>query len=135
MRQVAPVFPSKYLPSARISFAPTRRLALAGLAVAGLWGCATSEFAPRSDAPAYPAYKGEVELLESFPAPGTYEQLGVITVEVAGFSYATTGTGKLRKAAAARGANAVVLQGKERQVRDAAGHERSILAGWAIRRR
>ena len=93
-----------------------------------LVGCATGEFRGRSSAPAFPPYKGEVRLLERFPASGTFERLGVVTVKVGVVQYANTLTNKLKKTAAARGANAVVLQGKARET-----SEGSILAGWAIR--
>jgi len=98
-----------------------------------LAGCARSEYRAESQAPSFPPYEGKVELLESFPPAGTYDRLGVVTVEVYALSYSDTLTKKITGEAAARGANAVVLQGKVRTRRDAQGHETEILAGWAIR--
>lgn len=98
-----------------------------------LVACANSDFRGESQAPQYPPYKGEVALLEKFPSPGSFERLGVITVKSHGISYDTTLADKISKDAAARGANAVVLQGKVRSRRDGDGHEVNVLAGWAIR--
>lgn len=98
-------------------------------------GCASGEFRGETGATVYPPYQGSVELLEKFPPKGTYDRLGIITVEVNGVSYEDTLTDRMKKEAAARGANAVVLQGKERSGRDGAGHLTGILAGWAIRRK
>lgn len=110
------------------------RLSAAVLTVTILGGCASSEFHPEGNGPVLPAYQGEVALLGAFPKPGTYRNLGIVMVKVYGISYPGSLERKMRKVAAGRGADAVVLQGKRQTRRDAEGHETEILAGWAIRR-
>ena len=105
------------------------------LAVLWLAACTSSEFRPESQAPDYPPYQGEVKLLEVFPPAGTYVRLGVVTVEAGGIAYGDTLTEKIAEVAAARGADAVVLQDKQRDRRDRSGRTTSVLAGWAIRTR
>ena len=110
--------------------------AVFGLIALTLTACvSSSNYRGESSAPTYPPYKGEVAILEKFPPRGTYERLGVITVRTEGVSYANTLRNRMRKEVAARGGNAVVLQGKEREGRDGNGHLYGILAGWAIRQR
>jgi hypothetical protein len=100
-----------------------------GLAV----GCVKEDYRGESQAPTLAPYRGDVAFLDSFPRAGSFRRLGVITVETYGFSYEDTLTVQIKKSAAARGANAVVLQAKERTITDSKGRNRSVLAGWAIR--
>lgn len=93
-----------------------------------LAGCSTGEFRGRSDAPTYPPYKGNVRVLERLPQAGTYERLGIVMARAGTVSYGDTLIKRLKKTAATRGANAIVLQGQERDTIDG-----TMLAGWAIR--
>ncbi len=99
-----------------------------------LAGCATSEFR-ESQAPKYPPYEGRVELLESRPAPGSYELLGVVMVRGVGFTSDERMYNQLKALAAERGANAVIPQGEIKNRRNTEGGEERRLAGYAIRRR
>ena len=49
-------------------------------AVVLLNACSSSSFAPTPSAAVRPAYDGEVKILRSYPAEGTYEHLGIVSV-------------------------------------------------------
>ena len=89
-----------------------------------LGGCAVLGGDPEAEA---------VEVLEAFPPRDRYQALGVVTAKTHGFFYENTLMGRLKAAAAERGANAIVLQGAVRQMRDARGHASQEAAAWAIR--
>jgi hypothetical protein len=103
--------------------AAARALVLACLVVGG---CAGFGRDPAAEA---------VEVLEQFPPREQWQHLGVVTAWVYGFSYETSLMDRLKEAAAERGANAVVLQGEPRELRDARGHVTQEVAAWAIRLR
>lgn len=109
-----------------------RILALIALTVV-LAGCASSEFT-QSSAQKYPPFEGEVELLQTRPAPGSYELLGVVMVRGVGLTSDERMYKQLRELAAERGADAVIPQGEIRNRRTTEGGEERRFAGYAIRR-
>jgi hypothetical protein len=100
---------------------------------AALGGCASQEF-KQSGLQTYPPYEGEVTQLDKLPAPGSYILLGVVVVR----GVALTGNDEmyeqLKEQAAARGADAVVPQGKIKDRPTHEGGEQRRLAGYAILR-
>lgn len=95
--------------------------------------CTTSEFTPSQGAHGLPPYEGPVDVLEALPPRGEYQHLGVVIVDGAPFSSEKSLLKALKAAAAERGGNAVVLQGKARVTRNMQGG-RSQLGGTVIRR-
>ena len=108
-----------------------RGLVLAVLA-ALLLGCTTVEFNAASDAPSLAPYRGEVKVLRQLPAAGPYRRIGVVLVRGVRITEADSMLEDMKEAAAKRGADTVVLQGKLRS-RETGGGEDKTLAAWAIR--
>lgn len=93
--------------------------------------CTTTEFTPSHGASRFPPYEGPVDVLEALPPRGEYKHLGVVIVDGAPFASEKSLLKALKAAAAERGGNAVVLQGKVRVTRNMQGG-RSQLGGTVI---
>ena len=99
-----------------------------------LAACTSAEFNRNADAPAYPPYKGEVEVLEVLPPPDRFERLGVVLVTGGDAGTKNALLRDLKKAAAANGANAIMLQRDTVQERGTRGvGTQTRLAAWALR--
>ena len=101
------------------------RAALVGLfAVFLLNACASSSFTPTPSATARPAYDGEVTVLRSYPADGTYEHLGIVSVT----GRSLDDEESLIELMAERGANAIIVQGKPVKVITSGGEQLRMAA-------
>lgn len=96
-----------------------------------LAGCASSSFSPSGER-VFPPHTGPVTVLERLPAAGEYELVGIVTVHGVNLSSDARMFEQLKERAAARGADAVVPQGK---IRERAGGDERVLAAHAIRLR
>lgn len=94
-------------------------------------GCASSSFSPSGSETSAP-HDGAVTVLERLPAAGEYRLIGIVTVRGVSLSSDERMFAQLKKNAAARGADAVVPQGK---IRERAGGDERVLAAHAIRLR
>lgn len=94
-------------------------------------GCASSSFSP-AGSETFAPYDGEVTVLERLPAAGEYRLIGIVTVHGVNLSSDERMFDQLKERAAARGADAVVPQGK---IRERAGGDQRVLAAHAIRLR
>ena len=75
-----------------------------------LAGCTSVSFEPTSAAGTYPVYEGDVQMLQTFPAEGSYVLLGTIVVSGPEVSRDHSMIDGIKETAADQGANAVVLQ-------------------------
>lgn len=98
-----------------------------------LTGCVGAEFRPTPTAPAFEPYTGEVKVLGRLPPAGRFERVGVVIAEGVKFTSKSTMLEQLKREAAARGANAIVLQSDVKTTPDSEGGERKKLAAWALR--
>jgi hypothetical protein len=96
-----------------------------------LAGCASSSFSPAGER-VFPPHTGPVAVLDRLPAAGEYELVGIVTVRGVNLSSDARMLEQLQERAAARGADAVVPQGK---IRERAGGDERVLAAHAIRLR
>lgn len=96
-------------------------------------GCTTAEFTSAPGASIYPAHTGDVRVLEEFPAAGTYERLGIVTVRGVRLSDKSDLVNDLKSEAARRGANAIVLQGDVKSRRSPGGTEELLLGAFALK--
>jgi len=106
--------------------------ALLAAAAVALSACTSVQFNRITNAPEYPPFTGEVQVIESLPAADRFVRLGTV---VARGGDAATGAGltkDLQKEAARNGANAIMLQSPPREGTSAAGKELR-LAAWAFR--
>jgi hypothetical protein len=94
-------------------------------------GCASSSFSPAGER-VFPPHAGPVAVLDRLPASGEYELVGIVTVHGVNLSSDARMLEQLQQRAAARGADAVVPQGK---IRERAGGDERVLAAHAIRLR
>jgi hypothetical protein len=117
-------------PRARVG----RSLTLLLLLLIGATGGCTSPatFQPSSGGEAFPAYKGEVKVLENLPSGG-YKRVGVVVVEGVLLTKEADMVATLKKEAAAKGANAVVMQSPVKVTKEPDGGTTRRLAAWAIR--
>ena len=105
------------------------RAALVGLfAVFLLNACASSSFTPTPSATARPAYDGEVTVLRSYPADGTYEHLGIVSVTGRSLDDEESLIELMAEIAAERGANAIIVQGKPVKVITSGGEQLRMAA-------
>jgi len=96
-------------------------------------GCTSpAKFQPASGGEAFPAYKGEVKVLENLPSGG-YKRVGVVVVEGVLLTQEADMVATLKKEAAAKGANAVVMQSPVKVIKEPDGSTTRRLAAWAIR--
>jgi hypothetical protein len=97
-------------------------------------GCASpATFQPASGGEDFPAYKGEVRVLENLPTSGQYKRVGVVVVEGVLLTEDADMVATLKREAAAKGADAVVMQSPIRVTKDPDGSTTKRLAAWAIR--
>lgn len=94
-------------------------------------GCASSDFSP-AGSETFAPYDGEVKVLDRLPAAGEYRLVGIVTVHGVNLTSDKRMFEQLQQRAAARGADAVVPQGK---IRERAGGDERVLAAHAIRLR
>jgi hypothetical protein len=105
------------------------------LLVAALTACASSDFRASGAGEALPPHEGPVAVLSRLPPPGTYRLLGIVTVNGVRLTSDERMFEQLTERAAARGADAVVPQGRIRVRPTTEGGEQRTLAAYAIRRR
>ena len=74
--------------------------------------CARPGMCIGSSAAARPAHDGEVKVLRSHPAEGTYEHLGIVSVTGRSLDDEESLIELMVEIAAERGANAIIVQGK-----------------------
>ena len=96
-------------------------------------GCANAEYTPAPGAAHYAAYRGEVKVLSGFPAEGSFERLGILVAKGVRLSEKEELIEKLKKEAADRGANAIVLQGDVKIRRGSGGSPEKLLGAFALR--
>ena len=97
-------------------------------AVVLLNACASSSFAPTPSASVRAAYDGEVKVLRSYPAEGTYEHLGIVSVTGRSLSDENDLIELMVKIAGERGANAIIVQGKPVKVTTSTGEQLKMAA-------
>lgn len=98
-----------------------------------LTACSQAQFRPATTSVKLEPYTGEVRVLDRLPPPSQYLLVGVVIAEGVFLTDEATMFEALKKEAAARGANAVVLQGKVKVTKLGGGGEEQKLAAWAIR--
>ena len=77
--------------------------------------------------------EGEVRILENLPSSDQFERVGVVTVDGVLLTKEAAMVDAIKREAAARGANAVVMQGPIKEMKDSSGGVQKTLAAWAIR--
>jgi len=115
-----------------ISVLSGRRLAVIWAALL-LAACASASYAPSSGGPRLAPYRGEVEVLKRLPPHGSFTRVGVVQVEGNDFTSQWMMMRQLKQVAAARGADAIVLQAPLGNP-DFYTKEGAKIAAWAIRR-
>ena len=104
-----------------------------GLVLIALVACSQARFTPATIPVELEPYTGEVRVLERLPPPNEYVAVGVVIAEGVFLTKQSDMLEDLKRAAARRGANAVVLQGKVKITKTGTGGEEKKLAAWAIR--
>lgn len=99
-----------------------------------LAACASASYAPSSGGPRFAPYRGDVEVLERLPPHGSFTRVGVVEVEGNDFTSHWMMMRQLKQAAAARGADAIVLQAPLNNP-DFYTKKGAKIAAWAIRRK
>lgn len=92
-----------------------------------------ARFKPATGAEKFPPYEGKVRVLENMPDAGQFKRVGVVIVEGVLLTKETDMVAAVKREAAKRGADAVVMQGPVKEARDASGGVHKTLAAWAIR--
>ena len=90
--------------------------------------CASSTFTPTPSASARVAFDGEVKVLTSYPAEGTYEHLGIVSVTGRTLADEQDLIELMAEIAAQRGANAIIVQGKAVKVAASTGEQLKMAA-------
>jgi hypothetical protein len=119
----------------RVPHARVGRLAtlLLVLLIGATGGCTSpATFQPASGGEDFPPYKGEVRVLENLPPSGQYKRVGVVMVEGVLLSKESDMVETLKKEAAAKGANAVVMQSPVKVSKEPDGSTTRRLAAWVI---
>ncbi len=102
--------------------------------IAGVSGCTSpATFQPASRSEEFPPYEGEVRVLENLPPSSQYKRVGVVIVEGVLLTKDAAMVASVKKKAAAKGANAVVMQSKIKVTKNHDGNTTKKLAAWAIR--
>lgn len=97
-------------------------------------GCTSPvKFSPATGSEKLPPYEGKVRILENLPPSGQYQRVGVLTVDGVQLTKEAAMVDAIKREAAARGADAVVMQGPIKEMTDASGGIQKTLAAWAIR--
>jgi hypothetical protein len=115
---------------------PRRNALLALLALLAMTasGCTSpARFTPATGSEKYPPYEGQVRVLENLPPSGQYTRVGVVIVEGVQLTKDSDMVAAVKREAARNGADAVVMQGPIKSMRDASGGVQRTLAAWAIR--
>lgn len=98
-----------------------------------LAACVNAEFTPAPGSPGFPAHRGEVRLLDAFPEEGSYDSVGVVIAAGSRNRDKKDLIEDLKKEAAKRGANALILQG-DVKMRSRGGIDREkVLGAYALR--
>jgi len=99
-----------------------------------LAACSSASYAPSTDRPGLAPYRGEVAVLERLPPPGSFLRVGIVVTEGGDLTNRSMLMRRLKKEAAARGADAIVLQTPARNP-DLYAKKDAKFAAWAIRRK
>lgn len=116
--------------------AQRRNVALAFLAICmmTIGGCTSpARFTPATGSENLPPYEGEVRVLENLPSSDQFTRVGVVIVEGVQLTRESDMVAAIKREAARRGADAVVMQGPIKSMKDASGGVQRTLAAWAIR--
>ncbi len=107
---------------------------LMAVVMTAISGCTSpATFQPASRSEEFPPYEGEVRVLENLPPSNQYERVGVVIVEGVLLTKDAAMVASVKKKAAAKGANAVVMQSKIKVIKNPDGSTTKKLAAWAIR--
>jgi hypothetical protein len=101
-------------------------------ATVALTACSTAEFTPADPTKRFPPYEGEISVLKRLPPPSQFQQVGVVLVSGVNLTSQSKMVNALKKEAAKRGANAIVLQSNTNSLIDGSGGKQKRLAAWAI---
>ncbi len=97
-------------------------------------GCTSpARFTPATGSENLPPYEGEVRVLENLPSSDQFTRVGVVIVEGVQLTRESDMVAAIKREAARRGADAVVMQGPIKSMKDASGGVQRTLAAWAIR--
>jgi hypothetical protein len=104
------------------------------LLIGAAGGCTSpAKFQPATGGEEFPAYEGEVRVLENLPPSGQYKRVGVVVVEGVLLTEDAAMVETLKRKAAAKGADAVVMQSPVKVTKEPDGSTTKRLAAWAIR--
>lgn len=107
---------------------------LMAVVMTAISGCTSpATFQPASRSEEFPPYEGEVRVLENLPASNQYKRVGVVIVEGVLLTKDAAMVASVKKKAAAKGADAVVMQSKIKVSKNHDGNTTKKLAAWAIR--
>lgn len=107
---------------------------LMAVVMTAISGCTSpATFQPASRSEEFPPYEGEVRVLENLPASNQYKRVGVVIVEGVLLTKDAAMVASVKKKAAAKGADAVVMQSKIKVTKNHDGNTTKKLAAWAIR--
>lgn len=107
---------------------------LMAVVMTAISGCTSpATFQPASRSEEFPPYEGEVRVLENLPASSQYKRVGVVIVEGVLLTKDAAMVASVKKKAAAKGADAVVMQSKIKVSKNHDGNTTKKLAAWAIR--
>lgn len=118
-------------PRGRAGALSTVLMAVVMTAISGCTSPAT--FQPASRSEEFPPYEGEVRVLENLPPSDQYKRVGVVFVEGVLLTKDAAMVASVKKKAAAKGADAVVMQSKIKVTKNHDGNTTKKLAAWAIR--
>ena len=125
------------MPILRSTHFPHVPLAWTAFAVAAslliLSACTDTKFTQNPTSESYPPYAGKVRVLTTLPSPGSFDRVGVVVVRGPESVSDERLLRDLLDEAAAKGANAVVLQGKVRSSPYKDGFTQRQLAAFALR--
>lgn len=107
---------------------------LMAVVMTAISGCTSpATFQPASRSEEFPPYEGEVRVLENLPPSKQYKRVGVVIVEGVLLTKDAAMVASVKKKAAAKGADAVVMQSKIKVTKNHDGNTTKKLAAWAIR--
>ncbi len=107
---------------------------LMAVVMTAISGCTSpATFQPASRSEEFPPYEGEVRVLENLPPSNQYKRVGVVIVEGVLLTKDAAMVASVKKKAAAKGADAVVMQSKIKVTKNHDGNTTKKLAAWAIR--
>jgi len=107
---------------------------LMAVVMTAISGCTSpATFQPASRSEEFPPYEGEVRVLENLPPSSQYKRVGVVIVEGVLLTKDAAMVASVKKKAAAKGADAVVMQSKIKVTKNHDGNTTKKLAAWAIR--